>query len=130
MDPRLSIALLAVVTSLISSIANRLLVPRESNRRKRVRMVARGLRDALMRSDAKRASKLFDELLQVQVEELRKGAKGMVVSLLAVGIALVWMRNAYTGLMIRLPFGLSISWFWWYFLVSILVSLLLKRLLV
>jgi uncharacterized membrane protein (DUF106 family) len=130
MDPRLSIALLAVVTSLISSIANRLLVPRESNRRKRVRMVARGLRDALMRSDAKRASKLFDELLQVQVEELRKGAKGMLVSLLAVGIALVWMRNAYTGLMIRLPFGLSISWFWWYFLVSILVSLLLKRLLV
>jgi uncharacterized membrane protein (DUF106 family) len=130
MDPRLSIALLAVVTSLISSIANRLLVQRESNRRKRVRRVARELRDALMRSDAKRASKLFDELLQAQVEEFRKGAKGMLVSLLVVGIALVWMRNAYTGFMIRLPFGLSMSWFWWYFLVSILVSLLLKRLLV
>jgi len=89
--------------------------------------------EAQKNKDMESASKLLNELMKLNSEQLRQSLLALVVSMLLIAIILPWMKYRYEGMVIlKLPFSLplignSLSWFIWYFLVSFAIGFLLRK---
>lgn len=83
--------------------------------------------------DKENADKLLAEMMNINSTYMRQTFKTMIVSLVVLALFLPWLKYKYDGMIVaNLPFtlpfiGTSLSWIYWYILVSFAVGWILGR---
>jgi uncharacterized membrane protein (DUF106 family) len=86
--------------------------------------------------NTKQMNEYMTKMMAKNSEYMKFTMKPMLVSLLLVILVLPIIRGLYTGMTVAvvpetLPVvgGMELSWFWWYFIVSLTLSLVLRKVL-
>jgi len=92
------------------------------------------LDEAQKSNDKENVNKIMSEMMQQTNIQMKHSFKSIIVSLIIVSIFLPWAQHAYNGQTVAtLPFsvpfiGSSLSWVYWYILVSFTVGLVMRKL--
>jgi uncharacterized membrane protein (DUF106 family) len=110
-----------LVLGLNRVVTNRKLIKEIKDRMEQVR---ENLTAAQKIGDKENVNKLLAEMMSVNNTYMRQTFKAMIVSLVVIALFLPWLRYKYEGMTVAtlpftLPFiGNSLSWIYWYILVS------------
>jgi uncharacterized membrane protein (DUF106 family) len=80
-------------------------------------------------------NKHLKELMKVNSDYMKFMIKPMMISIVVVILILPFIRSQYTGMIVAtvpdsIPYvgGYELSWFWWYFICTFIVSLIVRKL--
>jgi len=137
-SPILMIFLVGASISIIMSLVNKKVLSTE--RAKEVKKMMQEIREKMLEAqkagDTKKMNDHLKGLMKMNSEYMKFMIKPMIVSVFLVLLIIPFLRNTYTGLVIAtvpesLPVvgGFELSWFWWYFICTFVVSIVAKKLL-
>ncbi len=80
------------------------------------------------------ATKIANEMMALSSKQMRMSMKPMMVTMLLVFITLPFVAGLFPGNVVDLPFtlpflGSSLTWLWWYMMVSIPFGVLFRKML-
>ncbi len=135
LKPHISLSIISCIIATLVILTNKLLVNRKKMEeiKRKIEEIRIKIAEAQRNGNQEYASKLLDELLKVNAEQLKQTFKALLVTLALVSFILPWVKHKYEGMaVLNLPFsipiiGSSLSWFVWYFLVSFVVSWILRK---
>ncbi len=91
--------------------------------------------EAQKSGDAKAVNDHLKELMKINSDYMKFMIKPMMISIILVILVLPFVRSAYTGLTVAtvpdsIPYigGYELSWFWWYFICTFVVSTIVRKL--
>jgi len=91
--------------------------------------------EAQKSGNMKAVNNYLKELMKINSDYMKFMIKPMMVSIVLVLLILPFVRNAYTGLTVAtvpdsIPYvgGYELSWFWWYFICTFVVSTIVRKL--
>ncbi|MCX6695928.1 MAG: EMC3/TMCO1 family protein [Candidatus Altiarchaeota archaeon] len=86
------------------------------------------LKEAQKKKDLKAMQKHQEELFAVMGEQMRHSFKPMIFTMIPFLLVFGWLKGNYeqSGT-VAVVLGQEVGWFWWYFLVSMVFSLLLNK---
>ncbi|MBN2014340.1 MAG: DUF106 domain-containing protein [Candidatus Altiarchaeota archaeon] len=80
--------------------------------------------------DMKRIQKAQEEMLQLTMENLKHSFKPMLITFIPIILVFGWLRDQYGSLNnVASLFGFDLSWFWWYFICAMVISLVFNKVL-
>jgi len=124
--------LTVLVLGLNRVVTNRKLIKEIKDKMEQVR---ENLTAAQKIGDKENVNKLLAEMMSVNNTYMKQTFKAMIVSLVVLALFLPWLRYKYEGMAIAtlpftLPFiGNSLSWIYWYILVSFSIGWVVGKLL-
>ena len=135
LKPHISLFIISSIIAILVLLVNKFLVDRRKMEeiKRRIEEIRIKIAEAQKSGNKEYESKLFDELLKINTEQLKQSLKALLVTLALISFILPWVKHRYEGMVVlNLPFtipliGSSFSWFVWYFLVSFVVSWILKK---
>jgi len=135
LKPHVSLFIISSIMAFLVILINKFLVNRKKmdEIKRMIEEIRVKIAEAQKNKDMESASKLLNELIKLNSEQLRQSLLALVVSMLLIAIILPWMKYRYEGMVVlKLPFSLplignSLSWFIWYFLVSFAIGFLLRK---
>jgi uncharacterized membrane protein (DUF106 family) len=95
--------------------------------------IRENLNNAQKMGDKENTNKYLAEMMSMNNTYMKQTFKAMIVSLVVLGLFLPWLRYRYEGMAVAaLPFALpfigsSLSWLYWYILVSFSIGWVLGR---
>ena len=124
---------LLIVSSLLTVLVlglNRIVTNRKLIKEIKDKMqdVREKLTAAQKAGDKENANKFLAEMMNINNRYMKQTFKAMIVSLVVLGLFLPWLKYKYDGMTVAiLPFSLpligsSLSWIYWYILVSFAVG--------
>jgi uncharacterized membrane protein (DUF106 family) len=100
----------------------------------RMQSIRASMLEAQKKGDTAQMNAHLSEMMKVNSEYMKHSFKPMVISLFLVLLILPFLRNAYEGKIIAtipslLPVigGISLSWYWWYFISTLVVGIIIKK---
>jgi uncharacterized membrane protein (DUF106 family) len=91
--------------------------------------------EAQKSGNTKIVNESLKELMKINSEYMKFMIKPMMISVILVLLIFPFVRNAYTGLTVAtvpdsIPYvgGYELSWFWWYFICTFVVSMIVRKL--
>jgi uncharacterized membrane protein (DUF106 family) len=138
MNEVLIIFLIGLGISLFLSIVNKKTLGNEKavEIKKRMQEIRNEMLEAQKNGDKGKMNKCLSELMKINSEYMKLSLKPMIVSLIIVITILPFLKGAYTGMTVAtipntLPLvgGIKLDWFWWYFISTFIVSIIIKKIL-
>jgi uncharacterized membrane protein (DUF106 family) len=132
------IFLVGSLISIAMSLINRKVMGTEKAKemKKRMQDVRAEMLESQKSGDTKKMNEYMAELMKINSEYMKLTFKPMVISLLIVILILPVIKSSYTGMVVAtipdvLPAvgGMKLDWFWWYFISTFVVSLIVKKIL-
>lgn len=135
LKPHISLFIISSLIAILVILVNKFLVDRKKIEeiKKRMEEIRLKITEVQKNGNQEYANKLLDELLKVNTEHLKQSLKAIIVTLALISFILPWIKYRYDGMaVLNLPFsipiiGSSFSWVIWYFLVSFVVSWILRK---
>lgn len=91
--------------------------------------------EAQKSGNAKAVNEYLTKLMKINSDYMKFMIKPMIISIILVMVALPFVRDRYTGLTVAtvpdsIPYigGYELSWFWWYFICTFVVSTIVRKL--
>ncbi len=91
--------------------------------------------EAQKSGDINKVNKYVKELMKINSKYMKFMMKPMIISIVLVMLVLPFVRSEYTGLTVAtvpnlIPYvgGYELSWFWWYFICTFVVSTIVRKL--
>lgn len=133
----ISVLLVAALITVLIMGLNRLFINRTVIKeiKKRMEEIREQLTQAQKIGDKENTSKFLNELMKTNSQYMKHTFKTLIISLIVISLFLPWLSFKYEGLAVaQLPFalpiiGTSLTWLYWYILVSLSVGWLLRKLL-
>ncbi len=128
----LSIALTVIVVVLGRIVTNKKIVSEIKAKTEDLRVK---LADAQKEGNKEGVNQLMTELMKTQNQYMKHSFKMMIISLVVISLFLPWAQYTYSAqsvatLPFSLPFiGSSLSWAYWYILISFSVGWIIRKLL-
>jgi uncharacterized membrane protein (DUF106 family) len=125
-----SVFLTVLVLGLNRIVTNRKLIKEIKDKMQEIR---ENLSNAQKMGDKENINKHLAEMMSMNNTYMKQTFKAMIVSLVVLGLFLPWLRYRYEGMVVAaLPFALpfigsSLSWLYWYILVSFSIGWVLGR---
>jgi uncharacterized membrane protein (DUF106 family) len=122
--------LTVLVLGLNRIVTNRKLIKEIKDKMQEIR---ENLNNAQKMGDKENTNKYLAEMMSMNNTYMKQTFKAMIVSLVVLGLFLPWLRYRYEGMAVAtlpfvLPFiGSSLSWLYWYILVSFSIGWVLGR---
>jgi len=122
--------LTVLVLGLNRIVTNRKLIKEIKDKMQEIR---ENLNNAQKMGDKENTNKYLAEMMSMNNTYMKQTFKAMIVSLVVLGLFLPWLRYRYEGMAVAtLPFALpfigsSLSWLYWYILVSFSIGWVLGR---
>lgn len=135
LHPALAVAAIAVLMTFMSTLFYRFLINQTKMREIKQQMGELQKRvKELQKTSPDEAKQAMNELLKIQNTQMRQSFKPMFPTLLLVAIVLPWVASAFNGPVALLPvslpyFGADFGWLMWYFMVSISVTQVFRKIL-
>jgi uncharacterized membrane protein (DUF106 family) len=126
----ISVFLTVLVLGLNRVVTNRKLIKEIKDKMQEIR---ENLNNAQKIGDKENINKHLAEMMKMNNTYMKQTFKAMIASLVVLGLFLPWLRYRYDGaavasLPFTLPFiGNSLSWLYWYILVSFSIGWVLGR---
>jgi len=126
------VAGMAVFLTVVSTLCYRFLVDQNKVREIKQKLKELG-KQSKKTEQPEEAKAAMSEMLKLQNSQMKMSMKPMIVTLLIVAMILPWMSATFKGevavLPISLPyFGADFGWLMWYFVVSIPVTQVARKL--
>ncbi len=90
--------------------------------------------EAQKSGDTNKVNEYTKKMLIINSQYMKFMMKPMIVSLFLVILILPFIRGAYSGMTVAvvpktIPIigGFELSWFWWYFLVTLVLSMVIRK---
>lgn len=134
----IGVFIIASLVSLFISIVTNRVVDQQRMRelREKLKEYQSKLMDAQKKGNTKEMAKLQGEMMKMQSEMLSSSLKPMFYTMVPIIILFAWLRHHFPPgfKFVDLPFylpiwGNKLGWFGWYFMSSIAVSPLIKKIL-
>lgn len=135
----------SLTLSLVLAIIYRLLTKPDEIRRLKEELndYRKKIKSAQKSGNTQEANKLLSDMMKINQKQLRSNMKPMLVSMILFFVVIGFFRDAFTELVIQLPFVLplfsysfpfilireSIGWFWWYVFITVPCTFLFRKLL-
>lgn len=138
LSPILVIFLVGAGISVITSLMNKKALGTEKARevKRRMEEIRERMLEAQKEGNKSKVNECLRELIRVNSEYMRFTFKPMIVSIILVLLVLPLLSRTYSGRAVAsipktLPLvgGLELSWFWWYFISTLVVSIVVKKIL-
>jgi uncharacterized membrane protein (DUF106 family) len=138
LSPILVVFLVGAAISITMSLVNKKLMSTEAAKRVKERMqeVRERMLEAQKAGNANKMNECLRELMKINSEYMRFMFKPMIVSVVLVLLILPLLSKAYSGQTVAtipetfpVVGGAELSWFWWYFICTLVVSVIAKRIL-
>jgi len=134
--PLLSLLIVSAVLTLILTLLNRFLVDRKVMKevKKRMEEIRENLTKAQREGNKEEVSKFLAEMNSLLAKNMKQTFKVLIISLVVISLFLPWLKYKYEGLTVAtLPFSLpligsSLSWVFWYVLVSFAIGWVIRKL--
>ena len=137
-NPIIGVFLAGLFITLVMSLVNKKTLG--SDKVKGVKDQMQELRQKMLESpksgDTKKTNEYMAKMMAKNSEYMKFTMKPMLVSLLLVILILPVIRETYSGMIVAtipetLPVigGIELDWFWWYFMVSLTLSLVIRKVL-
>jgi len=83
--------------------------------------------------DLKKANEHMSEMLKASQKQFRHNMRPMMLSFVIFIVALGWLNTTYANAVVKSPVpiplvGSELSWFWWYILLVLPMSLVFRKL--
>ena len=134
MQPFVEIFLWAFTVSLISVILYRIMIDPEKMReiKKNIETYKEKMTQAQKSGDTEKTNKYLTEMMSLTQMQFKESMKLFMVSSVIILSIFYWLSMNYGNVVINLPFsfpfiGLEMSWFWWYILVSLPATWILRK---
>jgi uncharacterized membrane protein (DUF106 family) len=102
--------------------------------KERMQSVRSDMLEAQKKGDTKQMNVHLSELMKINSEYMKFSLKPMIISLFLVLLILPVLRGSYEGKivatipgMLPLVGGIQLSWYWWYFISTLIVGIILKK---
>lgn len=91
--------------------------------------------EAQKAGDTSKTNSCLKELMKINTDYMKFMIKPMMISIVLVILVLPFVRGQYTGMIVAtvpnsIPYvgGYEMSWFWWYFICTFVVSTIVRKL--
>lgn len=136
LKPHISLLIVSAILTVIVLFLNKLVTNRNLLKEVKTKMeeIKENLTRAQKEGNTEEINKFLSEMMTVNNQYVKQNFKALVVSLVVVAIFLPWLGYKYGGSMVAaLPFNLpiigsSLSWSYWYILVSLAVGWVIRKL--
>lgn len=136
-SPIVSLLIVSAFLTTLVLCVNRVVVNRKLIKeiKDRMQQVRDNLTAAQKMGDKENVNKFLAEMMNVNNIYMKQTFKTMIVSLVLIGLFLPWLKYKYGGMVVAtlpftLPFiGNSLSWVYWYILVSFTIGWVLGKVL-
>jgi uncharacterized membrane protein (DUF106 family) len=137
LSPHVSLLIISIMLTSIVLLINRFSINKKLMEEIKHKMeeIRENLTRAQKAGNTEEANKFLSEMMKTNSQYMRQMLKAMVISIIVLALFLPWLNYKYGGMtIVRLPFtlpvvGSSLSWVWWYILVSFSMGWVLKKLL-
>jgi len=137
LTPIIAIFLIGAGISIFMSLINKKFLG--TGAAKEVKDKMNGIRanmlEAQKSGNTKAVNNCLKELMKVNSDYMKFMIKPMMISIILVILVLPFVRSAYTGMIVAtvpdsIPYigGYELSWFWWYFICTFVVSTIIRKL--
>jgi len=137
LTPIIAILLIGAGISIFMSLINKKFLG--TGAAKEVKDEMNGIRAKMLEAqksgNTKTVNECLKELMKINSNYMKFMIKPMIISIILVMLVLPFVRSAYTGLTVAtvpdsIPYvgGYELSWFWWYFICTFVVSTIVRKL--
>lgn len=135
-QPHVSLAILSIALTVIVLILGRLVTNRKfiAEIKARTEDLRVKLAQAQKEGNKDGTNQLLNELMKTQSQYMKHNFRILIVSMVMISLFLPWANHTYQGTSVAvLPFelpviGASLSWIYWYILISFTVSWVIRKL--
>ena len=136
-QPVISLLIFSVIITVLIIVLNRFSVNRTLVKeiKDKMQQIRENLTQAQKQGNKEDTNKYLSELMKTNGEYMRQSIKTMIVSMVVILLFLPWLNYKYASTAVAtLPFsipviGSSLTWIFWYALVSFTVGWVIKKLL-
>lgn len=136
-SPHVSLLIISIMLTAIVLLINRFSVNKKLMEEIKHKMeeIRENLTQAQKAGNTEEVNKFLGEMMKTNSQYMRQMLKAMIISIIILALFLPWLNYKYGGMaIVKLPFALpilgsSLSWIWWYVLVSFAMGWVLKKLL-
>jgi len=118
-NPKLSIVLISLAVTFVMTLVTKYFT--NQSRMKEIKEIQKAcqikLKDA--KGDMQKMSEIQKEMMACSMELMKHSFKPMFITLLPLLVLFWWIRGIYTEVLS--------GWIWWYILVSIISSIILRK---
>jgi len=134
--PHISLLIVSAILTLIVVVLNKLTIKRDlvKNIKTKMEEIRESLTKAQKEGNMEEANKFLSEMMKVNSQYMKQTFKALIISLIVISIFLPWLKYKYEGSAVAIPFSLpligsSLSWLYWYILISITIGWVARKLL-
>jgi len=136
LSPILGVFFAGFLICAIMALVNKRTLGKENVKevKKKLQDLREKMLEAQKSGDLKKVNEYTNKMLAINSQYMKFMMKPMMVSLLLVILILPFIRGAYSGMTVAvipktLPMigGFELSWFWWYFLVTFVLSIIIRK---
>lgn len=136
LNPALSVFLVGLFISLVMSLINKKFLGRgrAKEAKESMQTIRTKMLDAQKNGDTNKMNEHLSELMKINSEYFKFMLKPMIFSMIFVILLLPWLSSTYSGQIVAtvpvaIPVvgGFEMSWFIWYFICTIVIGLVLRR---
>lgn len=135
LNPALALFFISSTLTAVILILNRVLIGNDfwKDMKERMEEIREKILAAQKKGDMETVNALMNEMVKLNSEYMKRSIKPLLISSLLILLLFPLFQSKYTGKHVSLPLtlpliGNNVSWYVWYFLVSISVGWVLKRL--
>lgn len=126
------IALIALGIALTSSMVNKIVLDKEKMKEMKEKMShhQKEMKKAAKSSDSKRSQELQGEYMKMLMEHMKHSFRPAIITIIPFIVIFRWLRVTYGEIgNVATLFGISLSWFGWYLICVMIISMILNRIL-
>jgi len=136
LSPILGVFLVGFLICVIMGLVNKKTLGTEHVKevKKKLQDLREKMLEAQKSGDSSKANEYVKQMLIINSKYMKFMMKPMMISLLLVILILPFIRGAYSGMTVAIvpktiPVigGIGLSWFWWYFIVTFVLSLIIRK---
>ena len=125
------IASVSASLSIISSLVRLAVLDRDKMREMKLQMKEKqkAVKDATKKKQMKKAQKAQEEMMALTMENMKQTMKPMIFTIIPFILVFGWLKDNYEAVgTVETLFGFDLSWFWWYLIAAIFISIILNKL--
>ena len=126
------VALIALGIALVSSMVNKIVLDKELMKEMKEKMSQhqKEMKKAAKASDSKRSQELQGEYMKMLMEHMKHSFRPVMITFIPFILIFQWLRSTYVDVgTVATLFGFSLSWFAWYFICVMIISMIINRVL-
>lgn len=126
----ISLILLSTGLTIVAFLINRILSDREKIKSLNIELkkLKNELKDAEKKGESSKVNEILKRMLELNTQLLRYSFKGILISTLVILLFLPLLVKKYSGMSVSIPLvGFKVGWIFIYLSVSIIVSLIMRK---